>query len=456
MLGFGWLAKQFGRLGGAMKGGLQQMQQQGGQGQYRTPGFNPNTTDDGFLNRRPVPRSGEPPALMEMGARGEPGRLPAPALDIKPPVKMWHPPMPGSPETPAAPSGWHPPMAMPSESAGQSAGRPTLAPMTGSNAATIAAPEMRPRELPGARVEDVPIPSVPGIPGGPQPYDPIAKERFDYIYSRMPKDENGMERKHTFGERMKAGLLPMLAGAARGAQASPNNPLWGAIGGAGTGFGVGAINPNAGSQISFNTFTEPRLLADQARREDDYRRGVQREREGLSVEKDRADIEYRRAQTDATRGGMKDAALEREYRRSQIDANNALAEARRTGKPQIRNVVDSDGASRSYAFYPDGRQEYLGDSEKAMLATEANQSRERIATGRNETAVKTTEMRQTGANSRTAMTQAGQDRRAAAKAGGGDGGPAPAGKRKAFIDRAVGAGYSRAEAEAEANRRGLK
>lgn len=318
----------------------------------------------------------------------------------------------------------------------------------------IESPEMRPRELPGARVEDVRIPSIPGIPGGPQPYDPIGKERFEYIYNRMPKDENGMERQRTFGERLKAGLMPMLAGAARGAAASPNNPLWGAIGGAGTGFATGAINPNAGSLISFNTFTEPRLQADQQRRDQQYTRDVQRQREGLSIEKDRADIGYRQAQTDATRAGMKDMELEREYRRSQIDANNALAEARRNGKPQLRNVVDSDGVSRSYMFYPDGRQEYVGDSEKAKLATEANQSRERIATGRNETSVKTTEMRQSGATGRTAMTQAGQDRRAAAKAGGGT--PAPAGKRKSFIDRAVGAGYSRAEAEAEANRRGLK
>lgn len=496
MLGLGWLANQIGRLGGAVKGGFRnfgqqvgQMRQQGGPGQYRTPGFNPNarTGDDGddLLNRQPKPWRMETPEMQEMAApipmsRADdgafeyrrPGTVSASTnagdipLQVSPrPITPIYDPTPQRPSQMAirngqqefyqrSPQGGNLRRMMDDSVKLHEQMRSQIQSATSINPSTIQAPVMR--ELPGARVEDVPIPSLPGIPGGPQPYDPIAKERFDYIYSRMPKDEAGMERKHTFGERIKAGLMPMLAGAARGAQASPNNPLWGAIGGAGTGFGLGAINPNAGSLVSFNTFTEPRLQADQQRRDQDYQRGVQREREGLSVEKDRSDIDYRRAQADATRAGMKDAQLEREYRRSQIALNDARAQAVATGKPVVRDIVDESGQIRTYQVYPDGSAVPLGGSARAAINTQNVESREKVAEGRNQTAVQTTQIREAGATGRTAMTQAGQNARAAAKTGGDGGGPAPAGKRKTFIDRAVGAGYSRAEAEAEANRRGLK
>lgn len=552
MLGLGFLARQLGNLGGAIKGGFQGMQrmgqarqQGGGMDQFRTPGINPNAEGGGGLplsgiaakvaNKLGIggggiglktdtdilpginagvdlpftgPNRGRPQFSVDANVEvnpdtrisgretfgfqrpGAPDRVSTSTTAGDIPVSIpqrliapIHNPTPDrAPQMTVRngrqefyerkPEGGNLRQMMDTSVNLHDQMRGQLSPMAGANPAMIAAPETRPPELPGARVQDVRIPSIPGIPGGSQPYDPIAKERFDYVYRRMPKrqvehtaDDGSKyavqeERPYTRGERFKAALLPMVAGAALGARNAPGNPLWGAIGGAGTGFATGAINPNAGSQIAFNTFTEPRLLADQARREDDYRRGVQREREGLGVEKDRADIDYRRAQADATRAGMKDADLERQYRRSQIDSNNALAEARRTGKPQIRNVVDSDGVSRTYSVYPDERLVYLGDSEKAALATEANQSRERIATGRNQTAVQTTEMRQAGATGRTAMTQAGQDRRAAQRQTGDTGAKSSAGatggKRKSFVDRAVSAGYSRAEAEAEANRRGLK
>lgn len=401
MLGLGWLASQLGKAGGLMKGGLQKLgsgigriggkngqigdwdSADGGMG-YRTPGFNPAAETPGgagFSFDRPMPR------------------IPAAGLDEV--------------STSIGPSDIQ--TSVPYRATGATA----LAKPQPMPPALLQAPNTYQRDVPGARVENVPIPGVPGVPGGPQPYDPIAKERFDYVYKRMPKDESGVERPPTRGERFKAGLMPMLAGAARGAQATPGNPIAGMIGGAGTGYALGVANPNAGSTVAFNTFTQPRLEADEARREGQYRRAVDHDRAGLAMQKDQADVEYRRAQTEATRAGMKDAALEREYRRSQITLNDARAQAVATGKPVVRDIVDETGQIRTYQVYPDGSMTPLGGSARAAINTQNVESRERIADERNQTSIQTTGMRQAGATQRTQMTQEGQDRRATGRTGGG-------------------------------------
>ncbi len=469
MLGLGWLAKQFGRAGNTIRSGAEALQQKMGGTQFRTPDFNPNArmgmpgADRVSTSTRP----GDLPMQVDRVALPETPRLPI-AAEVASPYR---------------PNRGFEQMANNVEAAGMRGA--AIAPMQ-TGAQTIAMPNVYRREAPGARVEDVAIPSLPGIPGGTQPYDPIAKERFDYIYGRMPKREvqrtasDGStytvneERRPTFKERFKASLLPTLAGVARGAAATPDDPLLGAASGAAAGFGLNMANPNMGSMLSFNTFTEPRLQADQQREDQQFRRGVEQKRLGMSMDKDQAELAYRRAQTDATLAGMKDAGLERDYRQSQIDANRALEQQRLRQKPTYHNVV-IEGRPQTIERFPDGTQRVLGDSEKAYLHEQGLLSREAVAdrqiAGRKDVAqmnaaeaMKRTVYKDRGQTTRTAMSQAGQDRRA--NSGGGTATKLPvkpsskaaprSSRRQAFIDDAIADGHDRALAEAEANRRGLK
>ncbi len=389
MLGMGWLANQFGKFGNTIRGGADQLRQKiGGVGQYRTPDFNPNASGIGAGD--------EMPAMRPLSTSVQPGDIPT---------------------------------SVPYRGTGASA---MLAPSPQTGAQTIPMPNVYRRELPGARVEDVPIPSLPGIPGGKQAYDPIAEERYDYIYGRMPKHEvehtgaDGStytineERKPTFGERFKSALLPTLAGVARGAAASPSNPLAGAAGGAVAGLGLNLANPNMGSMLSFNTFTEPRLQADQQRQDMQYHRGIDRERAGLGMEQDRASLEYRRAQTDALKENTQANIA---YKQSQVAANDALAKARLTGKAERFRQYDPTTGEIYEAFrYPDGRTERAGLSGDAQIKREGYENQRGIADNRNTTqvtvadkrganALAIAELKDRGQTGRTAMVQAGQDRR---------------------------------------------
>ncbi len=309
------------------------------------------------------------------------------------------------------------------------------------------------------RVEDVPIPALPGRTGGPRPYDPQTKAEFEYVMNRQPRDEAGYERKLTFGERFKKSLLPALLGAVEGANspAGQRNPLGGLIGGAAAGFGGGMLDPTSARQYEWAQMYKPEM--DQ--QEEHQRQVVQDQQKKddalLDLDERRLGMDYKRQQIEALRAGMKDAGLERDYRQSQIDANKALEQQRLRLKPSYQNVV-IDGRPQTIERFPDGTQRILGDSEKAYLQEQGILSKEKIAAGHDETKITTTQMQQEGQTQRTGMQQAGQDRRmpgspgsATPKAKSGSGS-----KRQAFIDRAVGAGYSRQEAEVEAKRRGLQ
>jgi hypothetical protein len=431
MLGLGWLAQQAGNLGNKIRGGIQRgigMSPDGNLGQFKSPDFNPNAA--GAL---PMMREQGGGASNLLTTSVNPGDIPTSA-----------------PYRPTF-------------------GKP-LAPVSSYGAERIAPPVYH-REVAGE--ESMPVPSIAGIPGGQTPYDPIAKKRFEYIYGRQPKQQvehtasDGSTftvdepRQWTRGERLKAGFMPMLAGVARGAAATPQNPLAGAIGGAASGFGLGVASPNLGSLESFSTFVQPRLEADAKRNDEEFYGGLNRQKAQIGLEGDRANVDYTRARTDATRAGMKDSATEMAYRRSQAGLNDARAQALTTGKPQIRDVVDENGQIRTYQVFPDQSMVELGGSAKAAIADQGNATKKEIAAGRNQTAIQTTQMRQDGAAGRTAATQAGQDRRLQARQSGASGssGVSTGGggsKKESFIQKAVAAGYSRQEAETEAKRRGLQ
>lgn len=317
------------------------------------------------------------------------------------------------------------------------------------------------------RVEDVPIPALPGRTGGPRPFDANTKAEFDYVMSKVPRDAAGNERKLTFGERFKKSLLPALLGTVQGinSPAGQRDPLAGAIGGAAAGFGGGMIDPISARQYEFNQMYLPELDAQEEQRQQEA--GVKQKADEalVNLEARRAGIDHTKAQTESLREGI---GLNQQYKQSQITLNKAREDAIRTGKPQVRDVVGDDGLVRTYNVYPDGSMVELGGSAKAAMNTENNQTRKTIADNRNATqvtiankrgsnAMEIARLKDRGQTGRTAMVQAGQDRRAT----GGAAAPKPkaasgGSKRQAFIDRAVNAGYSRQEAEQEAKRRGLQ
>lgn len=321
-------------------------------------------------------------------------------------------------------------------------------------------------------VEETPIPTLPGRTGGPRPFDPQTKAEFDYVMSKVPRDEAGNERKLTFGERFKKSLLPTLLGTVQGINARPDNPLGGAIGGATAGFAGGMIDPISARQYEWNQMYKPEMDAQQTAREE-MNAERQRNEEGLvNLEARRAGIDYTKAQTDAMRANNQ---ANQAYKQSQIELNRARAEAIATGKPQVRDVVDETGQIRTYNVYPDGSMVELGGSAKAAMNTENNQTRlgitDKQIAGRKDVAqmnaaeaMKRTVYKDRGQTTRTAMSQAGQDRRA--NSGGGTATKLPvkpsskaaprSSRRQAFIDDAIADGHDRALAEAEANRRGLK
>lgn len=266
--------------------------------------------------------------------------------------------------------------------------------------------------------EGVPVPQLPGRSGDPRPYDRITAEEYDYVRSR-PNSENV----HGFGARLKSGLKPAMWGAIRaGADAPPGSSLGHILGrmggGAGAGMIGGAVDPTGGRQYEFESTREPEIRREMQREGEERRRQLDlegidaaRQKRAIDLDSQRADIDLTRARTDATRAGMKDATVEAEYRRAQTAKLLAQEEAIRTGKPQVRNIVDESGRARTIAYYPDGTQVDLGGSEKYQIAEEGNKTRKEIADERNKTTLQRTGIQQSGATGRAAMAEAGRNRR---------------------------------------------
>lgn len=304
------------------------------------------------------------------------------------------------------------------------------------------------------RVEDVDIPSLPGRTGGPRPYDPQTKHEFEYVMSKAPRDAAGNERKMLFGERFKSSLLPALLGTVQGINARPDNPLGGAIGGATAGFAGGMIDPISARQYEWNQMYKPELDAQEAHTRQVVE-DVQRKDEGLvNLEARRAGIDYTKARTEAMRANNQ---ANQAYKASQVTLNEARAEALRTGKPQVRDIVDESGQTRTFNVYADGSMVELGGSAKSAMNTENNQTRRVIADNTNTTRRDIAEMGAKEAMNRLQFKEGQRSSSANPSKPSAEPGikPVASNKRQSFVDRAVAAGYSRQEAEAEAKRRGL-
>ncbi len=352
---------------------------------------------------------------------------------------------------------------LPPADAGQPETMPQMAPPSFDPFSARMPPPTRAAE---SRVEDVPVPALPGRTGGPRPFDPQTKAEFDYVMSKIPRTAEGGERKPTFGERFKSSLLPALLGTVQGINASPRDPLAGAIGGAGAGFAGGMIDPISARQYEWNQMYKPEMDV-QEQHQDQLADGKRKADESLvNLEARRAGIDYTRAQTDAMRVNNQ---ANHAYKQSQIALNEARAKALETGKPQIRDVVDENGQIRTYQVHGDGSMLELGGSARAAMNTENNTTRQTIADNRNTTQATIADKNAAAAMDRVVYKDRGQTGRAAiAQAGrttgkpGGAGGARPAasvgGKRsrQAWIEAAVAAGHSRADAEAFADRKGLK
>lgn len=151
----------------------------------------------------------------------------------------------------------------------------------------------------------VPVPQLPGRPGGPRPYDPVTKAEYDYVMQGAKRDEAG-NLTGGFKRSWKDALTAALVGAGQGAQASPQYPLAGMLGGAlGAGLGA-AINPMAAREMVFDAVIAPRMMAEQ-----------------------------QRAQQEAQlRAALEQAALNQQYKQAQI------------GRIDVQNQMDKAEAAR--------------------------------------------------------------------------------------------------------------
>lgn len=307
------------------------------------------------------------------------------------------------------------------------------------------APQQMPGTMPLAREvappmdldrRGVPLPALPGE-SGPKEYSRMEEARYDHHRSRMRQP--GDEKYDGTGQYKRSGkdvLRNALMGFFQGAAADPRNPLAGGLGGALVGGAGTAISPQGGAEYGFNTMVRPQIerqMADEAvnqklkdeqlsREQAAQRAQWEAEARPVRLEGERADIEYRRAQADAARAGMKDAGLTRRKQEADIALAEARTEAVAKGRPSYRDVVGEDGTVRTVQVFPDGSMIDLGESGRAAMQTERLGVQKEIATDRNASSMDRTRLQQSGAMARTQaqqlgamnraqLSQTGQDRR---------------------------------------------
>ena len=239
------------------------------------------------------------------------------------------------------------------------------------------------------------------------------------------------------------------------------------------GFGAGAagagISPIHARDYRFRQEQLPRLEKSRA----DYERGQDRK---YKLEKRSADLEGTRARTAATIAGMKDADLERQYRRSQIERMNAQTEAQLRGKDVVKKIPNPEtGEIEEIRFFADGTTQVLGKSGDAILKRENyehqdKRNEERIKAGLKKVQdiadrrMEQIKYQEGQRNYRTGLSQAGQNERTNNKIKAQYGDAPPVGsvpnggseRRQAIIRKAIEAGYTAAQAAAEADKRGIK
>lgn len=300
------------------------------------------------------------------------------------------------------------------------------------------APQM-PGQMPSAREVAPPMDMdrrnvmLPALPGesGPKDYSRTEAARYDYHRSRMKQPgEEGYDGTGQYKRSGKDILRNALMGFFQGAASDPRNPLAAGLGGAMVG-GVGStVSPQGSAEYGFNTVERPRVEQQVADQDAEIKREQAIQRAKWAGKMDEAkllesqvDTEYRRAQTDATRAGMKDGALIRRKQEADIAATEALAESRRTGRPTKTLIQGDDGAVREVLVYPDGTRVEVGKSGQAAMLDKRMDTWGQISDERNRSAIERARMQQEGAMSRTQVQQDGAMERAQMR--GDDGGTKP-------------------------------
>lgn len=239
----------------------------------RTPGFNPssgtNASPAFFQIRAPLTEGANIPAQYMPSLTGVPDFVPQNVTQL--PVQQ----VPRVLPAPVKPMTYN----------------PALGPVPRADA-----PIAPPANISQLRKQDVPVPQLPGRPGGPQAYDPETSARYDYVM----EGADWQDGKPQFKRNWKDVLRNAGIGFAQGY--SQTGDIGGGLGGALAG-GVGtAISPMAGREFSFDTMEAPRMRAQRER---------QLERQGIETAAERDQL-----QTERLRGEIADrnAKLERDKR----------------------------------------------------------------------------------------------------------------------------------------------
>lgn len=150
---------------------------------------------------------------------------------------------------------------------------------------------------------NLPIPSLPGRPGGPRPYNRTDAEMYDYVMKGARRDAEGRllgkEEGGGFDRDWKQTAISALAGAARGF--ATTGDVGGAIGGAAAGGAGSLINPQAGREFVFDSLHRPELERREARERAERDRAVADILNRAKLDDLRATTEERRAQAEKLR-----------------------------------------------------------------------------------------------------------------------------------------------------------
>lgn len=169
------------------------------------------------------------------------------------------------------------------------------------------APIAPPANISQLRKQDVPVPQLPGRPGGPQAYDPETSARYDYVMEGADWQDGKPQFKRNWKDVLKnAGI-----GFAQGF--SQTGDIGGGVGGALAG-GVGtAISPMAGREFSFDTMEAPRMRAQRERQLEQQGMETAAERDQLQTERLRGEIADRNARMERDKREDKWATEDRDW-----------------------------------------------------------------------------------------------------------------------------------------------
>jgi hypothetical protein len=228
----------------------------------------------------------------------------------------------------------------------------------------------------------------------------MARDRYSYVTAGARDAEGNYTGKYrrSKGDIARGALVGFLQGLGGG------GGLGAGLGGALAGGAVPLVNPKAGREMLFDTTVAPRLMRDQAEAQRQQAMVRQAQEQAMNDRYKLAQIGSMESEN-AYRIGQLGVAQENAKRQaaiaqSQIEYNNARAEAARTGKLVIRDIVDEDGQVRTYQIAPDGSLSPLGGSATAAINQANIKSRENIA-----------KQREAGANARATTRQANKPKK---------------------------------------------